>query len=541
MNHLKKLGLGIVLFAFIVNGCSGGGGGGNPAPPTATTKISGSVSGTTIIAVNDAGDIVDSTDTDGTAENAQGNFDFVLESIPIGENVRVFLITGDGVYPMYFDADGDGTPDTNVFNPGSETEISLGFVNTEVAGQIGRAVPENNPVDISGIVSVAANEAIPDRLFNPDTEGLTLAQLLQKGLSAFKNEWFQGARTYFKKAAELAESDTSNDADTARFFYALIRVATLPLDTLSDGNTDDLSHVGDYLDKLGCDTSAARRANGDAQEGMCPDDGEPLPTNSPTGADYQHLLANLVGKEVSGAISNLDAISTSFNFKTVFKNENIEIDHSDVLVLRAGMKGALALILIQDAYDLNIDIDAEIASAPDTIENILARNATMLALQDASKLAEVKVLLIGGVNDTLMAITSIQNEGDDQTDDLVNFLGDPGDTPASLAMEIDTGQVILNDFLRCLNDTTSCVDHQNPFDPTDDVTFTLQPFFLGMVDFNSLLPSFSGNIPSLFNDDGSVAGSIISGADINKDVAPKNGIPDIIDDLNPGGSPPTPS
>lgn len=533
MNHFKKLGLGIALLAFVFSGCSSSGGGGGGNPPIKTTKISGTVSGTTIIAVNDNGDIVATDDTDGKTPDAQENFPFTLSDIPVGSNVRVFLITGAGIYPMYFDSDGDGNPDTNVFSSGSETEIDLGFVNTQVTGQIGRAIPQKNPTDIGSVVSAAVNEAIPESLFTPDTGELTLAQLLGKGLDAIKNQWLQGANTYLKKAVEVAGADTSNNADTARFLYAIVRIAAAPADIRSDGNPDDLNHLGDYLDQLGCDTSDTRRANAETWEGMCPEE-ERLPVNSPTGADYQSLAAGLVGQEIEGAITNLDAISTSFNWKPAFEGDSVEIDHSDVLVLRAGLKGALALIAIQDAYNVDVDLDEEdlAASNPgtNTPEAIRARNPMILMLKDPSKLAEAKALLIGGVNDTLAAITSIQNEGDEQSDDLVDLLGDEDDTPESMAIEIAEGQAALNMALDCLNGTKDCVDDQNDLDPKDDVKFTLQPLFTGAVNFNQLLPSFTNSIPGPFNDDGTMAGTFLDGSiDINEDIDPENGVPDVLD------------
>jgi Tol biopolymer transport system component len=76
-------------------------------------------------------------------------------------NIRVFLITKGGVYPMYFDSDGDGNPDTNVFALSSITEIALGFVDTTVAGQKGRAIPDNDPSDLAEVNAASENTTVP--------------------------------------------------------------------------------------------------------------------------------------------------------------------------------------------------------------------------------------------------------------------------------------------------------------------------------------------------------------------------------------------
>ena len=60
--------------------------------------------------------------------------------------------------------------------------------------------------------------------------------------------WGLRAKTYFEAAEALAGSNISNDADTARFFYALSRVAALGFNTYTDGNpTNGLNTLGDIL------------------------------------------------------------------------------------------------------------------------------------------------------------------------------------------------------------------------------------------------------------------------------------------------------
>ncbi len=139
-------------------GSSGGGGGNNnQTPPPATGTISGSVSGTIIVAVNDSGDIVATDDTTGKTPDANGNYPFTLTEIPTGVNIRVYLITDTGVYPMYFDSDNNTTPDTNVFSLTSAATISLGFV--AITNQ--QAIPANDPTDTAEVNAGVENANLP--------------------------------------------------------------------------------------------------------------------------------------------------------------------------------------------------------------------------------------------------------------------------------------------------------------------------------------------------------------------------------------------
>jgi len=154
------------VLCLILAGCGGGGGGGGgggtpPPPPPTSGSISGTVAGTEIIAVNDSGNIIASDDTVAKTPDAFGNYPFTLNGISTGINIRVYLITGSGVYPLYFDSNSppDGIPDTNVFSLSAVATIDLGFVDT--SGPTRQAIPENNPVDVPGISAQVENTANP--------------------------------------------------------------------------------------------------------------------------------------------------------------------------------------------------------------------------------------------------------------------------------------------------------------------------------------------------------------------------------------------
>ena len=112
-------------------------------------SISGTVSGTRIVAVNASDQIIAQDDTAGRTPNAQGQYAWSLDNLPIGTNLRLFFITGGTVYPMYF-----GNPSSNVFAVNAAGSINLGHVTT-VGTQ---ATPQIPP---SGVTPGPANPNLP--------------------------------------------------------------------------------------------------------------------------------------------------------------------------------------------------------------------------------------------------------------------------------------------------------------------------------------------------------------------------------------------
>lgn len=529
----------IIALSLLLSACGGSGGGGDSSVATVTPSatISGAVAGTTIIAIDSKDNIVASDDTaDRTAFDVDTDgdgftdaFSFTLGGLPLSENIRIFLITDGSIYPMYFDTNGDGVSDSNVFalNTNASTTLALGFVDVNVLGEDGRAIPEINPVSDPDVVAGTAIAAIPPSVNEPTTTGLTVAELNTAGLNALADGWVLGARTYFEAAVTQAGTDTSNDSDTARFFFALVRVAALGFDTLSDGDAALLERLGDVLDRLGAPQDESR-ANWNLMS--LPDT---LPEDSPTGNEYRDFLYSVAGGELSGAMDNLAAISVSFNTdwsEPFINSATLESDYGDVLFFRSLFGMALATLAIQRSYELDADVDAIDSQNNDldpindvTVESFLDGDLDFLALTDTTKLAEAKVTLqMDALVDMNEAIDVILSEVDDQNDDLITLV-DPSDPLADQVVqeqELRDFQTRIAEVQNSIANGATSIGNSNP------ATLDLKQFFDVGVDFRdpNRLPQFTGNdISGLFPDP--TFNSVVLSPDLNEDLLNANGMP----------------
>lgn len=141
INILRVAGISASLLLWL--GMSGCGSGGDSPKSVANTpgpaSITGSVSGTRIVAINESDQILAEDDTTGKPPDAQGHFPFQLSGLPLGTPLRVFFITGGRVYPFYI-----GNPETNVFSLTQAGSMDAGFVTTS-AIPTEKATPENAP------------------------------------------------------------------------------------------------------------------------------------------------------------------------------------------------------------------------------------------------------------------------------------------------------------------------------------------------------------------------------------------------------------
>lgn len=152
-----------LFFAGIMFGCGSSsdssGGESSPAPP-ANATITGTVSGTVVVAI-------DKNDNEVDRNTATGNPKTFTLSLPPRGDYRFYFIENEGtsserVFPLYQGA-------TNLFTISSAAAVDLGFVDTST----GVAVPANNPLDVSGVSSGGKNIAAPPEISLLNTWNIT--------------------------------------------------------------------------------------------------------------------------------------------------------------------------------------------------------------------------------------------------------------------------------------------------------------------------------------------------------------------------------
>lgn len=367
------------------------------------------------------------------------------------------------------------------------------------------------------------------------------------------------AASQFVAAAGLAGNTLTNTADTARFFGAISRLASLGIDTASDGAADGLNDFNDVLDALGAPIDALSRSWSNAI--ILPEtcitvpylDCRPnLPTNSPTSGQLLTLLDSKVNTQLDLAIADLAKVSASFSFNFVdpVSGATTNFDYGDALALTAFAHGLKAELAIDMAYDLNLDIDATInGTGPASVQTFMEANqtiGTLDATRYATELAQAKADLQTGLNKMKDAITVIEAEGTDisQENEFISFYNaywgydpncDPYMTTCSpiwvdrTAEEIAGTRDAIDKALLGLSGPIT-VDDKGTTITTDDVIIDPSKFFAG-INFRGLFPNFTGDVPNGMFTDGTLGGVLVQNVTLNEDID-GNGKPDLLEKPN---------
>jgi hypothetical protein len=150
--------VGAAILLIIVS-CSGGGGSAaSNGDAEVNATITGIVTGTVIAAYN-----TDSGVEAGRTTASGNSFKTFSLYLPRGNKYAFYFIENEGtenekVYPLY-------QGNTNIFNISSAAIIDLGFVDTSS----GKAVPSNNPLNVSGVSSGGETTAMPNGLITRGT------------------------------------------------------------------------------------------------------------------------------------------------------------------------------------------------------------------------------------------------------------------------------------------------------------------------------------------------------------------------------------
>lgn len=514
----RRFFVGIIFFSFLIllTGCSSGGGdtafglfGGDTSVAAGNATISGEVSGTVIVAINESNAEVARVTAAGTPKT----FTF---TVPTGHTYRIFLIENEDtldqkIFALYNNATG-----TNCFAISSSvTIINFGYIDTTNGV---KAIPTYDPLLVSGVSSIGENKSIPEIVLSGPPPTGTLSDLVGNGLALLKQGSVFKAKAYFKAAVTNYPDDNTNNGDTARFFYAVTRLAGV--NPYSDGNsTGTLNSIGDILDRMGINNSDRNSYNYIISESKITSPiPQPLPDNYPTGNEMQIFLYNVIRPELEGALANLNGVQNEFEkqWANPIDSKYYKSDYADVLLLKAAIKGALAGIYIQYTYNLDVDIDLEFNKyKTNTVQSFLGDNGNFLKLLtgDYSTLqSTAKTYLSEAADHLTAAINKIQTRN--TADYLVNLKEMTSDefndtkTKLAAAKSSLSGSSIIGDY----NGT--------------DVAINLLPFFGGL-DLRNLLPPVTGNTAGFFPD-ATMGGIIVEGFLPNEDLN-SNGIPDILE------------
>jgi hypothetical protein len=372
----------------------------------------------------------------------------------------------------------------------------------------------------------------------------TIAQHVQAGLDAVvagahsaKTDDFLTAIAHFDAAVALIGVETGAapaDVDRARLFGGLARVMSL-LDPYSDLIPNNgLSDLGDLLDGFGLGGTDFMRSDLDrglpngvidfTYETVCDyygcrevrrDNGlKPFSPDSPRAQELQAFLRDRLAGDLTYALALLDQVTTAVSAQITDDGVVTQADYTDALFARAVARGMLAGIRIQQAYDLDFDVDELRANMEARDGNgdpiyepgdFVDEHPFFGRLRSAASLPSARSDAILALQTWQDALTALKAEVDDQSDDLIVFTRttcgwDPTWTywtctttyndPADIDQQIsDVGQPLA--ALQAAGNYT--FDAGTPGDPSDDVVVNAGAFFAG-VDLRAKAPSTGAGI-----------------------------------------------
>ncbi len=273
----------------------------------------------------------------------------------------------------------------------------------------------------------------------------------------------------------------------------------------------------------------------------------PTAADSPRAAALQGFLATPIATKLREAVALLGSVSTDFRAMVHDRGRAVEIDHTDVLLFEAVALGALAVIEVQQAYDLDVDLAGLRASlegtAPYGISDFAAQNPDFLRLLSSGTLPAARTDAIAALDALKAAAQSLASETDDQADDLVRIVEqqcsyDPATYRYSCTPVYNPSQRI-DELVAEVDQVRGVVaapgvyrfDRGTPADQTDDAVIDPGKFFAGL-DVRALAPSrfdagLGGDRPGLFPDPTFGGLLVTSPVDVNQD-RDGDGSPDIL-------------
>lgn len=399
----------------------------------------------------------------------------------------------------------------------------------------------------------------------------TVAERLAAGMTALEQGLAtQGTDALLLAANELAaaaslvgwdKAASQADLDRARAFGGLARLALLAQPYSDQAPGDGLHDLGDLLDAFGMGGTTFQRSHLDTIEFMHCTTMQPspyysyeqcelrtLPANSPRSGDLQAFLAGELRTALTGAVALLDAVTPGLQATVHASGRTVEVDHADVLLASALAHAALAQIDIQQAYDLDVDLDelqANLKVETYRPTDFLAEYPSFLKLESAATLPTAREHALAGIRAARKALDALQAETDDQADDLIRLSSQVctyGPAPWDPNLFAYTCQPVFNSAEQ-IAEARAALDDAEAFlaagsyafgrdTPETEDDFTVAPgrFFEGL-DLRALIPaSFTkgvdGDRPGLFPDPTFGGLLVASPYDLNADLD-ADGSPDL--------------
>jgi hypothetical protein len=218
--------------------------------------------------------------------------------------------------------------------------------------------------------------------------------------------------------------------DTATVFHSLIRVVRPALELPYGPDPNSIDGPGDLLDALGYGVAGRDPLYWTASEPFDPN-GRCIPPYGVHTSDGRRAVREVLVPELDAALTDLANVKDvdwqaycqvgSFGLMP-----NVEIDYSDVLLMRAGMHALRALIRVLDGHDTDLDVgdlcDWNRSAFPG-VPIVLAdpNNSTLLTLVDLASLGQAEADLRQALILAERALDSIEAESDDQSDDVLSL------------------------------------------------------------------------------------------------------------------------
>jgi len=460
--------------------------------------ISGSIEEGVLLLVDKRGEINDlvstfgrEPDVDRSGNGLNDSYSFTFTNLLTRSSIRLYLIVSGKIYSVYGDNDGDGIPNSNVFALADDADINLGSISERLEVEK-KLLTEFDLFGQPGVLPRVANPRIPIGIERPPLSGLSTPELVQAGMAALFSGWIGGANTYLERAIATTGPGSSQEADAARFFMAFSQLATIVSESASDGNPSNLDRLSDALDLLGVPNDVTR--------------GYFVWMDVPEEIDQSKLSAERLAEfideksrdDVAFAVKLLEQVSSKFR-STWIRPDNdkqIENDYGDVLFFLGLLKLEQAFIAINDAYDLDFDINSLVERSTDDnpandaqVESFLEENPSFLSLASRAQLARARDLfLLGAVTNLEQALRRIEAETDSQEDDLIRITSWDND-------ELSRTRSYLENIRRSVEVGETLIEADADGDQNKDLVLDLRRFFADGIDFrgDGLLPPVIGN------------------------------------------------